>query len=62
MRFVDEILEQYFSRLEPRLSAYARRYSDHLNARGAMPSWRNRHRLASIQAGRQLRVAILIVF
>jgi hypothetical protein len=37
MRFVDEILEQYFSRLEPRLPAYARRYWDHLNERGAMP-------------------------
>jgi hypothetical protein len=37
MRFVDEVLEQYFVGLEPKTQAYARRYWNYVNGRGVMP-------------------------
>ena len=37
MKFVNEVLEGYFSGLEPKLQSYAGRFWDYQNGRGTMP-------------------------
>jgi hypothetical protein len=37
MKFVDEVLESYFSQLEPKAQAYARKYYRYLSGYGRQP-------------------------